>query len=336
MSANQFCTFIHSVTGMARAESRPRPADRRKGALAWLCAVALAFGAPATGRAAAEAQIVAVAAAGNYSLAVDSNGGVRAWGGNAGGQLGDGTRTNRNLPVQVQDPSERKGFLTKVLAVSANGQSLALKTDGTVRAWGGNGVGQLGDGTQTDRLTPVQVKDPSDSTGFLRRVKAVAAGSGFSLALKDDGTVWAWGSNTEGQLGDGTTSVIPRLTPGKVKDPSDPTGFLINVTAIAAGLNNTSAALKTDGTVWAWGRSNVGQVGNPAATIPQKTPIQVKDLNSQLLTGVTAISAGLSHFLALKADQTVWAWGFNQNGQIGDGTVMNRSTAVPVPGLANV
>lgn len=98
-----------------------------------------------------------------------------------------------------------------------------------IASWGGNGVGQLGDGTQTDRLTPVRVKDPSDQTGFLRNVKAVAAGSGFSLALKDDGTVWAWGSNAEAQLGDGTTNTIPRLSPGKVTDPSDPTGFMIHV-----------------------------------------------------------------------------------------------------------
>jgi alpha-tubulin suppressor-like RCC1 family protein len=197
--------------------------------------------------------------------------------------------------------------------------SLAIKTDGTVWAWGKNGYGQLGDGTIIDRHAPVQV---SGLTGVFIAI----AGGGFlvddghSLALRNDGTVWAWGENVWGQLGDGTTT--ERHTPVQVVGAGG-IGFLTGISAIARGIVH-SVALKNDSTVWEWGM----QIGDAS---PSYTPVQVPGLAS-----ITAISGGYEHAMALKNDGTVWAWGFNANGQLGDGTTSNRSTPVQVVGTGGV
>ncbi|WP_244238502.1 RCC1 domain-containing protein [Corallococcus terminator] len=197
----------------------------------------------------------------------------------------------------------------------AGGQShtLALKQDGTAWAWGHNGYGQLGDGTQTHRLTPVRVPG---MTG----VAAFVAGGNHTVALRQDGTVWAWGRNSEGQLGDGTTTV--RLTPVQVPG-------LTGVATLVAGGYHT-VALRQDGTVWAWGHNAGGQLGD-GTTTARLTPVQVPGV-----TGVTALAAGGYHTLALKQDGTVWAWGWNNEGQLGDGTLTDRPTPVQVPGLTGV
>ncbi|MBI2916825.1 MAG: S8 family serine peptidase [Chloroflexi bacterium] len=254
------------------------------------------------------AGVTDVAGGGWHSLALSSAGTVWAWGWNDQGQLGDGTTTGRTTPVQVSG-------LTGVAAVAVGDyyHSLALKSDGTVWAWGWNYHGQLGDGTTTDRHTPVPV---SGLTG----VVAIAAGGYHSLALKSDGTVWAWGGNDNGQLGDDTQT--NRTTPVQVSGLTD-------VTAIAAG-GYYSLALKSDGTVWAWGRNVVGELGD-GTTTGRTTPVQVSGL-----TGATAIAAGGYHSLALKSDGAVWAWGYNNHGQLGDGTTTNRHTPVQVSGLTGV
>ncbi|MBI4492930.1 MAG: IPT/TIG domain-containing protein, partial [Chloroflexi bacterium] len=253
---------------------------------------------------------IAVAAGGYHSLALKSDGTVWAWGGNGYGQLGDGSTSNRATPVQVSG-------LSGVIAVSAGWQhSLALKNDGTVWAWGNNRFGQLGDGTSsTVRTTPVQVSG-------LSGVVAIAAGGYHSLALKNDGTVWAWGANWYGALGDGTAT--NRLTPVQVPG-------LSGVMAVAAGSAH-SLALKGDGTVWAWGGNYSGQLGDGTTVTTgcysRPTPVQVSGLS-----GASAIAAGASHSLALKSDGTVWAWGYNGYGQLGDGTTTGHATPVQVSGL---
>ncbi len=200
-------------------------------------------------------------------------------------------------------------------AISAGAYHTAsLKNDGTVWTWGANGSGQLGDGTTTSHPTPVQVSEFSN-------VIAIAAGASHTAALKNDGTVWAWGANNFCQLGNGTTS--NSSTPVKVSGLSD-------VTAIATG-NSHTLALKSDGTVWAWGYNNLGQLGN-GTTSNSSTPVQVSGLFN-----VTAIaSRGGSHTVVLKNDGTVWAWGSNFAGQLGNGTTVNSSTPIQVSGLSNV
>jgi len=196
--------------------------------------------------------------------------------------------------------------------------SIALKSDGTVWAWGDNGYGQIGDGTQVQRLSAVAVSG-------LSGVIAISSRYNHTVALKADGTVWTWGQNSRGQLGDGTTT--QRLAPVQVQGLSD-------VTSIAAGAEHT-LALKRDGTVWAWGNNSSGQLGDGTGT-DRYTPVQVGNL-----TGVSGIAAGYWFSVAVKTDGTaagtVWAWGDGQSGQLGNGAAFwFNSSPVQVVGLTSV
>jgi alpha-tubulin suppressor-like RCC1 family protein len=196
-------------------------------------------------------------------------------------------------------------------------QTVYLKSDGTVWAWGANGSGQLGDGTTTDSPMPVQVAGLSGVT-----VTAIAAGEFHTVALASDGTVWAWGSNSNGQLGDGTTTDSPM--------PVQVTGLSgVTVTAIAAGEFHT-VALASDGTVWAWGSNSNGQLGD-GTTTDSPTPVQASDL-----TDATAIAAGSAYTVALKSDRTVWTWGANDRGQLGHGGTSQKTKPTQVGSLSDV
>ncbi|WP_274653765.1 RCC1 domain-containing protein [Paenibacillus humicola] len=251
---------------------------------------------------------VAGIAAGGQSLAVLNDGTVWEW----GEKLPNGSYDSSPGPTPYQVRDNFYEPLESVAAVSAGyDHNLAVKRDGTVWAWGRNIWGQLGDGTVSDEYLygyPAQVQG-------LNSVTAVSAGLAYSLALKSDGTVWAWGRNDYGELGDGST-VQQRTTPVQVQG-------LDSVTAIAAG-SSQSLALKSDGTVWGWGKINNGDGTSTA----RNTPVQLTGLN-----GVIAIAAGSGHNLALKSDGTVWAWGQNQDGQLGDGSTVQRTTPVQVQGL---
>lgn len=223
-----------------------------------------------------------------HSFALKSDGAVWAWGYNYYGQLGDGTTTDQNTPVQVSG-------ISGITKISAGGDySLALKNDSTVWGWGNNGWGQLGDSSRTNSSVPVQVLS---LTGIID----IAGGASHSLALKSDGTVWSWGVNTNGELGDGNKGILNyKTTPVQAIKITD-------VKAISAGVN-FSLALKNDGTVWGWG-ANISDTG--AVQIPN-------------LTGITAIVGGGYHFIALKSDGTVWARGYNLVGQLGNGTTTSE------------
>ena len=230
-----------------------------------------------------------------HGLLARDDGTVAAWGYNAFGQVGDGSYIDRSFPVAVIG-------LNGVNAVAGGSvHSLALKTDGTVWGWGNNSDGQLGDATTVRRVLPVKVAS-------LTSVTAIAAGYDHSMALRSDGTVWAWGKNDAGQLGDGSTT--GRLLPVRVSG-------LTNIVAVAGG-DAHSLALRNDGTVWAWGDNTSGQMGDGTTTPQRLTAVQVKGL-----AGIARIATNGAHNLALQSDNSVWAWGDNYYGQLGNGTSQN-------------
>ncbi len=196
--------------------------------------------------------------------------------------------------------------------------SLVLKSDGTVRAWGNNSDGQLGDGTTTSRPTPVEVPG-------LSNVIAVSTGAAHTLALKSDGTVWAWGGNDHGQLGDNSTK--DRTAPVQVRGETLELSDIIDISAS----DDHSLALKSDGTVWAWGSNKDGQLGDKTGANRSTFAIQVSELSE-----VIAVSAGVKHSLALKKDGDVWAWGSNKYGQLGDNSTTDRPTPVKVSDISDV
>jgi len=247
-------------------------------------------------------------AAGDYhSAALDDSGTLRAWGDNGSAQLGDGSQSNRNVPVRVTP-------LRDVFAVAGGGNhTLTLTGDGRVWAWGDNGSGQLGDGTVQSRSQAVPVLHVAEGV-------AIAAGYCHSLALRKDGTVWAWGDNSSGQLGNGTTE--SRDLPGRVS-------HLTEVIAIAAGQYH-NLALKKDGTLWSWGANGDGQLGD-GSFHTRTLPVQVSGLSY-----VVSVAAGGYHGLAIQSDQRVWAWGRNWEGQVADSPYDYMTHPVPVTGLGGV
>ena len=274
---------------------------------------------------------VTVAAGTHHNLVLNSDGTVYSWGEGRYGQLGVNSNNDHFYPVQVHGPGNN-GYLTSITDVAAGKwHSLALKSDGTVWAWGDNSAFQLGNGSQTDRYTPVQVSG-------LSGVKAIAAGSVHNLALKQDGTVWSWGDNAYGQLG--VNSDNSHSTPVQVHavgnvgylDLGDLTGVQ-DIATVAAGERH-SLALSNDGTaVWSWGGNNHGQLGVHSDN-RHETPVQVHGLgNVGYLSGLVDVAAGQFFSMALKNDGTaVYAWGGNSYGQI-DASLNDRTYPVQVGGL---
>ena len=240
-----------------------------------------------------------------FSLALRSDGTVWAWGDNGYGQLGINSTSDQLTPVQVT-------ILTNVIAISAgDSHAIALKSDHTVWAWGYNGNGAIGDGGSTNRWYPVQV------TAAGSNVSAIDAGADHNLILKTDGTVWAWGYNSNGQLGDNTitTRRIPQMVSG-----------LNGMTAVSAGSMH-SMAVKSTGALYAWGDNFYGQLGDNT-TSDRRTPTLLGTIS-----GVSKISAGYAHSIAQKTDKTLWAWGYNAYGQLGDDSTTNRPSPVQVLNL---
>jgi alpha-tubulin suppressor-like RCC1 family protein len=256
--------------------------------------------------------IVAIAAGTGFSLALKSDGKLLAWGDDGDGQLGDNTEfSSKSSPTNV-------AVATDIIAIAAGAEfSLALKSDGTVLSWGDNLSGQLGDSADELRQPqPVLVTNATD-------VIAIAAGALHSLALKADGTVLSWGSDTFGQLGNDST-LKAQLAPVSVLNAS-------NIVAIAAGSGH-SLALKADGTLLSWGSDNNGQLGNNDSLTNNPTPVSVSSAKD-----IIAIAAGTSHSLALKADGTLLSWGSDTAGELGNNDELSNSPiAVPVADAMNI
>ena len=238
-----------------------------------------------------------------------------SWGGNGSGQLGNGNTTGDTIaPAPVLGPGGT-GNLPGVIAVAGGGShSLALTSTGAVYAWGDNSAGQLGVGSGTpSSTTPIQVPLPGG------RAFAIAAGENHSMALMDDGTIYSWGSNLNGQPNDGGASPDV-FTPVKVMDASG-VAPLSRIDAIAAG-NHFSVALAHDSTVYTWGTNDRGQLGNGTATDHVSLPAQVLGVGGTgILGSVTAISASqlANHVVVLTDAPAAFAWGENLDGELGDG-----------------
>ena len=206
------------------------------------------------------------------------------------------------------------------------GFSLAVGSDGNAYAWGDNRYGQLGDGTRTSRTAPVKVEKPTDAPADFTYVQ-VSAGGQQSLALGSDGYVYAWGSNANGRLGDGTTT--RRTTPVKVEKPTDaPADF--TYVQVSAGCRH-SLALGSDGKTYAWGYNYLGQLADGTET-DQTTPVKVRSpAGTPADFTYTQISGGNTHSLAVGSDGNAYAWGCNQQGALGNNTASWFGDANPVP-----
>jgi len=249
--------------------------------------------------------MAAIAAGDDHTCALTTGGGVLCWGWNGHGQLGDWTTTNRSVPTQVW------GLESGVAALALGSRhTCALTMGGGVECWGDNDYGQVGDGTNTQRLTP---------TGFFTSGIAAISADGWHTCALAAGSALGWGDNGNGQVGDGTTT--DRWTPTAVSEPASV------FAAIDAGQYHT-CGLTTGGAVKCWGRNDTGQLGDGTTTqrlTPKALPL--------LASGVAAVTAGRYHTCALAANLGLICWGANSYGQIGDGTSAARLVPTPVVGL---
>ncbi|MDH5721666.1 MAG: DUF4215 domain-containing protein, partial [Spirochaetia bacterium] len=275
-----------------------------------------------------------------HMAAVKTNGTLWAWGWNGNGQLGDGTQVDKHSPVQV-------GVDTDWSIVSVGDRhTAAIKADGSLWAWGS---GYLGDGTTSMRTSPVQIgtgtctlaeyqtkMDCETNTGiwtFDTDWISVSAGSYFSIAIKIDGTLWSWGTNSWGELGlgDNTYQLLPQLvgacsvmgfyTQVDCEGNSGIWNYDTDWTLAAVGYKQ-AIALKSNGTLWAWGRNDYGQVGD-GTSATRYLPVQIgADIDW------ISVSAGNNHSIAVKANKNIWAWGYNAYGQLGENTTETRFSPV--------
>jgi alpha-tubulin suppressor-like RCC1 family protein len=249
-------------------------------------------------------KLAAVTAGASHACALTTAGGVQCWGDNSSGDLGNNATTQSNVPVAVS------GLSSGVAAIAA-GQAFtcALTTAGGVQCWGGNGNGALGNNTTTDSHVPVAV------SGLSSGVVAIAAGQSHSCALTTAGGVQCWGFNSNGQLGNNSTTTQSNV-------PVAVSGLSSGVAAIAAG-DLYGCALTTAGGIQCWGNNPNGQ--------PSLVPVAVSGLSS----GVAAIAAGSGHACALTTAGAALCWGDNSDGQLGNNSTTQSNVPVAVSGLSS-
>ena len=243
----------------------------------------------------------------SHSTAIRTNGTLWAWGRNNSGQLGDLTITSMSSPVSVV------GGFTDWYQVSAGSYTTtALRSNGTVWAWGQNNSGQIGDGTVVAKSSPVSVVG-----GFTDWCQVSSSGS-HTIALRTNGTAWAWGCNGQGRLGDNT--ILNKSSPVSV------VGGFTDWCQASAGAQH-SAAIRTNGTLWVWGYSAQGRLGDNT-TVDKSSPVSVVGG----FTDWCQVSMNRFSTVALRTNGTAWAWGSNSGGRLGDGTTTSRSSPVSVVG----
>lgn len=261
--------------------------------------------------------IIQIAAGRKHAIALRKDGTVWAWGTRDEGVIGDGQpKTLR--PVMALGPTQVKGLqgITQIAATFRH--NLALRSDGKVMAWGLNRDGQLGNGTRDDGWTPAEVSG-------LNRIVAIAAGVAsfagncFSGAVRDDGTVWMWGSGASGVMGNGTRNPSPDDPGGRNLLPQQVPG-LANVKALSLGAGH-AAALLNDGTLRMWGHDGYGQIGVGTSNEYYPKPVPVKGI-----TNVSAVYLGSMRSFAVRTDGSLWIWGYQSTGAQG---VLGRNLRVP-------
>jgi alpha-tubulin suppressor-like RCC1 family protein len=237
-----------------------------------------------------------------------SDGTLRTWGANGFGQLGNSSTTDSHTPVILGNYSS---------VAIGGGHTAAIKSGGSLYVWGHNSYGQLGNGSTNSSSTPSLLSVDG------KTITEVAAGADHTLALASDHTVYSWGYNYYGQLGNGGTT--------NSSTPIQVSGLPADVTKIAAGAY-FSIAIDGSGNVWAWGDNRHGEIGNNnTSTSGVSTPTQVLESDGVTpLSGISEVAAGGSHCLAIDSSGNIWAWGYNYYGQLGDGTTTDRTTAVEV------
>ena len=238
-----------------------------------------------------------------HSGAIKTDGTLWTWGLGTSGQLGDNTSASKSSPVQTVSG----GTNWKLLSAGSD-HTMAIKTDGTLWNWGDNASGQLGDNSTTRRSSPVQTV--SGGTNW----KSVDGNHYYTAGIKTDGTLWLWGSNSYGQLGDNSTT--------SRSSPVQTAAAGTNWKSVACGLRAT-AAIKTNGQLWTWGLGSDGSLGNNAIT-HRSSPVQTAAGG----TNWKSVGAGHLSMAAIKTDGTLWAWGYNGAGQNGDNSTTKRSSPV--------
>ena len=246
-----------------------------------------------------------VSAGGSRTAAIKTDGTLWTWG--YGGNLGINNTITRSTPVTTF----AGGTNWKQVSCSST-HTAAIKTDGTLWTWGDNFSGQLGNNATTNRFTPVTTF--AGGTNW----KQVSAGGSRTAAIKTDGTLWIWGNNTSGELGNNQSGTETRT-------PVTTFAGGTNWKQVACGwvLSDAVAAIKTDGTLWTWGRGDYGQLGNNAVTF-RDTPVTTFAGG----TNWKQVSSGTNFFVAIKTDGTLWTWGRGDYGQLGNNSTTNRSTPV--------
>ena len=236
-----------------------------------------------------------------------ANGTAWSWGFNGNGRLGDGTEIVRISPVLIAG-----GFTDWISVKAGFAFGVGLRANGTVWSWGSNGNGRLGDGTTTDRSSPVSVLG-----GFTDWVQ-ISVGLRHTLGIRTNGTIWSWGQNTDGRVGDNSTT-----------DKSSPVSVVGGFTdwiQVSAGQDH-SAGIRSNGTAWVWGNNANGKLGTNNTT-NRSSPVSVVGGFIDWIS----MSAGGGHTLGLRSNGTAWAWGWNGEGRLGDGTTTQRSSPVLVSG----